>query len=70
MNEEKKEFEKQLSFFSKAGLCYALPVTVCITLLLGYLVYPTPFKYPTESILLIIMVIVDVILIRTIVTKK
>ncbi|MGL5915389.1 MAG: hypothetical protein ACRCZG_03925 [Culicoidibacterales bacterium] len=68
--EGKKEFEQQLGFFAAGGLLYALPITVGITLLLAYLVYPTPLQYPTESLVLIIMFIVDGLMIKTIFTKK
>lgn len=67
---DKKQFEHQLFFFSKAGLSYTLPMLLGVTILLGFLSLSNPLKYLVEFGLFLIMVCSDIFLFIIICSKK
>lgn len=66
---DKQQFEQQLGFFSKAGLWYALPTTLVITTLLGFLAFSDPIR-PVEMVLFLVMIAVDIFVLKVILNRN
>ncbi|MGL6196474.1 MAG: hypothetical protein ACRC2T_16795 [Thermoguttaceae bacterium] len=67
---DKTKFEGQLKFFADASLWYQLPTLIGITFLLGFLTFPNPLEFPVISLAFVVIVIVDIIVLKTLITKR
>lgn len=67
---DKTKFEGQLQFFAKASLWYYLPGTLMVTFLLGFLAFPDPLEFPVISVMFVVMVLVDIVVIKSLIEKR
>ncbi|MGL6008841.1 MAG: hypothetical protein ACRC1D_05230 [Culicoidibacterales bacterium] len=67
---DKTKFEGQLKFFADASLWYQLPTLIGITFLLGFLTFPNPLEFPVVSLMFVIIIIVDMIALKVLITKR